>query len=171
MSDVGWIRDSTRLAGFILQCPVRVFENRERSAAARWLESLPEGAAVTHRLVPETGVMVVEVTQALRAQDFDALAMTADAWIESHGSLQGLVVHAREFPGWEDLGSLSRHLQFVRNHHRSVRRVALAVDGRLASLAPRLAEHFVKAELKSFGYAELEGAIAWAGGAAGRSTA
>ena len=112
-------------------------------------------------------MIVVEVTQALRAQDFDALAMTADAWIESHGSLQGLVVHAREFPGWEDLGGLSRHLRFVRNHHRSVRRVALAVDGRLASLAPLLADHFVKAELKSFGYGELEGAIAWAGGAAG----
>ncbi len=39
-------------------------------------------------------------------------------------------------------------------------KVALAVDGRLASLAPLLADHFVKAELKSFGYGELEGAIA-----------
>jgi SpoIIAA-like len=171
VSDVGWIRESARLAGFLLPCPVRVFENRERSAAAQWLAGLPEGAAVTHRLLPESGVIVVEVTQALRAQDFEALAMTADAWIDWHGSLQGLVVHAREFPGWEGLGGLFGHLRFVRNHHRSVRRVALAVDGRLAIMAPRLADHFVEAELKSFGYGELEAAIAWAGGAAGETTA
>jgi hypothetical protein len=44
-----------------------------------WLRSLPEGPAVSHRLLPESGVIVVEVKQALRAQDFDALAFTAHA--------------------------------------------------------------------------------------------
>lgn len=166
VTDAAWIRDSTRLVAFVLPCPMRVFTNQERAAAVHWLETLPQGAAVTHRILAEAGVIVVEVKQALRAQDFDALALTADTWIESHGSLQGLVIHAREFPGWEDLGSLFRHLRFVRNHHRSVKRVALAVDGKLASLAPRFGEHFLKAELKSFAYDEVESAIAWAGGGA-----
>ncbi|HXJ83683.1 MAG TPA: STAS/SEC14 domain-containing protein, partial [Candidatus Methylomirabilis sp.] len=87
-------------------------------------------------------------------------------WIEAHGELRGLVVHAREFPGWENLESLVRHLRFVRDHHRSVRRVAVSAGGKLAALAPRLAEHFVKAELQHFGYDELDRAIAWASGVA-----
>jgi hypothetical protein len=106
--------------------------------------------------------MVVEVDQPLRARDFDALALTADTWLDTHEVLPGVVIHAREFPGWENLDGMLRHLRFVRDHHRKVRKVALAADSRLATLAPRLAEHFVKAEVRGFGYDQLEDAITWA---------
>ncbi len=166
VTDLGWVRELTRLVGFLMPCPVQVFGNQDRDKAIVWLGSLPEGAALSHRLLPESGVIVVEVKQALRKQDFDSLAFTADTWIEAHGDLQGLVIHAREFPGWENLGSLLRHVQFVRNHHREVKRVALAADSPLARLAPKIAEHFVQAEVKGFGYDELDNAIAWAAGRA-----
>jgi hypothetical protein len=99
------------------------------------------------------------------------LAFTADSWIETHGSLAGLVIHAREFPGWENLGSFLRHVSFVRDHHRKIKRVALAADSKLASLAPMIAEHFVQAEVKSFRYDEYQRAITWASGAADSSAA
>jgi hypothetical protein len=170
VTDLGWVREATKLARFLLPCPVGVFANQERDKATDWLRSLPQVAAITFRLLPDAGVIVVEVTRALRAQDFDALALTADTWIDAHGSLGGLVIHARKFPGWENFGGLLRHVRFVRDHHRKVERVALAVDGELAALAPRIGEHFVKAEVKSFGYSELDAAIAWASGPAGRTT-
>ena len=164
VTDKGWIKETTRLAGFLMPCPVRSFGNNELDKAVAWLESLPEVASVSVRLLPALGVVVVEVKQALRVQDFDALAFTADAWIEAHGSLRGLVIHTREFPGWENLGSFIRHVRFLRDHHRKVNRVALAVDSKLASMAPMIGEHFVQAELRSFGYDALDAAIAWAGG-------
>jgi hypothetical protein len=165
VSDSGWIRESARLAAFLLPCPVRVFENRDRDKAIEWLGTLPEGVGVSHRLLPDSGgVIVVEVERALRAQDFDALADTADTWIGIHGNLHGIVIHAREFPGWENLGGLVHHLRFIRDHHRKVTRIALAADSKLASLAPRIAEHFVKAEMKTFSYDALEDALAWARG-------
>lgn len=166
VTDLPWLRESTRLAGFLMPCPVRVFGNKEFAQAADWLRSLPEGPAVSYRLFPEAGVIVVEVKQALRAQDFDALAATADAWIEAHGDLQGVVIHAREFPGWENLGSLFRHVRFVRDHHRKVKRIALVADAKLVVLVPKIAEHFIQAEVKSFGYDALDTAIAWAGASA-----
>ena len=46
-----------------------------------------------------------------------------------------------------------------------VRRVALAADSTVADLAPGLAEHFVRAEVRRFDYGELDHAIVWAGGA------
>jgi hypothetical protein len=117
-----------------------------------------------HRLVPEAGVIVVEVKEALRPVDFAALAATADQWIGTHGSLNGLVIHAHHFPGWESLRGMMSHFRFVRDHHREVKRIALVTDSRLASLTPQLAEHFVKATIKVFGYEELGAATAWAGG-------
>ena len=122
---------------------------------------------MTHRLLPEPGVLVVEVTQPLRAQDFDALAATADTWLATHDALPGVVLHARAFPGWENIDGLLHHIRFVRDHHRKVRRVALAVDSTLADLAPRVAEHFGRAELRHFGYDELDDAVAWAAGPSG----
>jgi hypothetical protein len=162
VSDVAWIRQSARLIGFILPCPVQIFSNEQCERAIEWLAALPEGAATSHRLLPESGIIVVEVGAPLRATDFDAIALTADTWIEAHGNLRGIVIHAREFPGWENLHGLFRHMRFIRNHQQKVARVALATDSKLASLAPRIAEYFVKAELKAFSYEALEAAIAWA---------
>jgi len=164
VTDVGWIRDSVRLASFLMPCPVRVFAVRDRDQAVDWLASLPQGPAVSHRLLPDSGVMVIELKQALRAQDFDALAATADMWIEAHGDLQGLVIHAREFPGWQNLAGLVGHVRFVRDHHQKIKRIALVADTKIASLAPRLAEHFVASEIKAFDYAELDRGIEWAAG-------
>lgn len=170
VSDASWLRESARLIGFMMPCPVRVFENQAREQAVEWLRTLPENPSLVPRLLPELGVMVVEVRRALRAQDFDSLAVTADTWIEAHGELSGIVIHAREFPGWENLGSLIRHIRFIHDHHLKIERIALAADSKLASIAPSIAQHFVKGEVKAFGYNALESAIAWARGPAERGT-
>ncbi len=166
VTDIAWIRESAKLVRFILPCPVQVFSNEQRKEAIEWLSALPGGVATSHRLLPESGVIVVEVSAPLRATDFDAIALTADTWIQAHGDLRGIVIHAREFPGWESLHGFFRHMRFIRNHQQKVARVALATDSKLASLAPRIAEYFVKAELKAFNYDALESAIAWAAGSA-----
>ena len=171
VTDIAWIREWTRVAGFLMPCPMRVFANKDRDNAIAWLNSIPTESGISHRVLLESGVIVVEVKHALSAQDFDALAFAADAWIESHGGLQGIVIHAREFPGWESLGSLIRHIQFIRDHHRKVEKIALAADAKLASVAPKIAEHFIQAEVKHFGYDELDIAIAWAGSTAERKDA
>lgn len=164
VTDREWARESARVASFFLPCPVRVFATRDRDKAIEWLASLPQQVGVSHRLLPEKGVVVIDAKEALHIGDFDALALAVDPWIESHGVLEGVVIHARAFPGWENLGSLVRHVQFVREHHRRVKRIALATDAKLAVLAPRLGQHFVKGEIKTFEYDELDEAVDWASG-------
>ncbi len=162
VTDIEWIRGSTHLASFLLPCPVRVFGNQERQAAVEWLGSLSGNEGFSHRLLSDAGVIVVEVERALRARDFDDLALTADSWIEAHSDLRGLVVHSRDFPGWENFGGFVQHFRFVRDHQRKIGRIALATNAKVASLAPFFAEHFAKAEVKTFTYDEVDSAIAWA---------
>lgn len=164
VTDIGWIRESMRLAAFMMPCPVEVFSVADRARAVEWLQASADRSTVVERIVPESGVLVVDVSQALRSQDFDAIALTADTWIEAHGKLNGLVIHARRFPGWENLGALMKHVRFVRDHHRKISRIALAADSAMANVAPSIAEHFVKAEVKAFRYDEVDRAIEWAGG-------
>jgi hypothetical protein len=162
VSDVGWIREAVRLMGAMLPCPVKVFGNAQWDDALGWLGEPIKATALSHQLLADAGVLVLEPTAPLHTEDFDALALEVDPWIETHGDLRGIVIHAHEFPGWENPGSFIRHLRFVRDHQRNVRRVAMSADGRWAELAPRLAEHFVSAEVKHFGYDHLDDAVAWA---------
>jgi hypothetical protein len=163
VSDLDWIRQASRLVGFFIPCPVKVFSNDEGAEAIEWLKDQSQRPATSHRMLPELGVVAVEVDEALAARDFEALAATADAWIESHGKLNGLVVQARNFPGWENLRGLTQHLRFVRDHHEKIGRVALATDSKLAGVAPALARHFVDAEIKRFDYDDVDSATQWAG--------
>ena len=125
-------------------------------------EKRPDQPGITHRLLPEAGVIVVEVKHALRAGDFDALSATADQWIKEKGTLNGMVVHAHHFPGWENLAGLIQHVRFVKDHYKKIRRIAVVSSARLATLAPSIAEHFVEAEIQNFAYDKLDDAIAWA---------
>jgi hypothetical protein len=163
VSDVTWIREATRLARFFMPCPVRVFAERDRAEAAAWLAALPETPSISVRLDEQTGTVVVEAAAPLRGVDFDALAATVDPWLSTHETVAGVVFHAHTVPGWENVTGLRRHLQFVREHHRRVRRVALAVDGVLPSLAPAVAGHLVAPEVRHFAYDALDDAVAWAG--------
>lgn len=162
VSDVEWIGQVSRLFGTMVPFPVRHFRNTELEAALSFLRAPVAGPTVPHRLLSDVGVLIVEPERPLRREDFEAVAMTVDPWLEAHGRLQGVVIHAREFPGWENLGGFLRHLRFLRDHQRKVRHVAVAVDGRLAQIAPKLVEHFVEAEVRHFPYDQLAAAVEWA---------
>jgi hypothetical protein len=49
VSDIGWIRATSRAIGNWMPCPLRVFRNDERDGAVAWLASLPERADVSAR--------------------------------------------------------------------------------------------------------------------------
>ena len=171
VSDVRWMRALTQLISAALPCPVAAFSNAQWTEALGWLAPSAAGTTVSHRLLEDTGVLVVEPSGVLRREDFEAISRTIDPWIRTHGELRGVVVHARAFPGWENLGSLLRHVRFVREHHRNVRRVALAADGWAAELVPMLARHVVDVEMRQFPYAEFDEAVRWAGAATTASAA
>lgn len=161
VSDKEWLRNVSRGVAMLLPCPIKVFANAEWDGALAWLGA-PRAAGVEHRLIPDRHVLVIEPSAKLGVEDFDAIAATVEPWLESGGELRGIVVHAREFPGWETIGSFFRHVRFVQQHHRKIRRVALAADGAIAKLAPTLVEALVDAEVRRFEFDELEWAIEWA---------
>ncbi len=67
-----------------------------------------------HELLTETGILIVRPKGPLAASDFAALSVDADAYFEAHGALNGLMICAEEFPGWENLdGAVSHFKHFI----------------------------------------------------------
>ena len=106
-------------------------------------------------------LLIVRPTESLSAGDFESLARTVDPFIERQGALSGLMIDTASFPGWDGLTGFVSHVRFVREHHRKIRRVAVVSDSDLLSAMPRLADHFVAAEIRHFPAAEREAAVAW----------
>jgi hypothetical protein len=162
VSDVEWIRTSSQFVGSFIPCPTHVFANAEFENAVAWLASpVTESSLKTE--ISENGILVLKPQGPLRREDFDHLAATVDPWLEVHHQLRGLVICFKHFPGWEDFGSFIEHFQFVKSHHRKVRKIALVVDGEIADLLSKFASHFVESEIKHFPFPQLEKAKEWAG--------
>jgi hypothetical protein len=113
------------------------------------------------QLFRDEGVVEVFPSGRLEAADFAQLAALVDPFIESNGALKGLMIVAAHFPGWDDFAALAGHIRFVRDHHRRIRRIAVVSDGAVLAVLPKLASHFVQAEVRHFPHAERDAAMTW----------
>jgi hypothetical protein len=116
---------------------------------------------ISFELLRGEGILVVEPKGTLESADFAALTREVDPYIEEKGELRGLMIQSESFPGWGDFGALVSHLSFIRDHHRDIGRIAAVTDSAFLSIAPRVASHFVKAEVRHFDFSDREAALAW----------
>ena len=113
----------------------------------------------------ERSIVHLRPKAALTKQDFEMLSKVVDPHIEATGSLAGLIIEIAQFPGWESLGAMAAHFRFVRDHHRKVKKIAIVTDAKIGELAPKLASHFVAAEIKHFPAGQAQAAQKWITGA------
>ena len=110
---------------------------------------------------PTSNVAILKPSGHLTEADFERVAEILDPQIENFGRLEGLIIMTRAFPFWETFGALLRHVRFVRNHHRSIEKVAIVTDSFFGDLAEHIASHVVSARVHHFGFDELAAAEAW----------
>lgn len=107
------------------------------------------------------GCFVVEPSGTLTRADFETLTDRFNAKVNATSRIPNLVVHAPNFPGWADFSALLRHIEFIRDHQRMIRKIALVSDARVLTIAPGIARHFVRADLRHFPASELDAALDW----------
>ncbi|HCE43358.1 MAG TPA: hypothetical protein DET40_07405 [Lentisphaeria bacterium] len=117
---------------------------------------------VTFELLKDKGILVVMPHGPLQAADFADLAKEVDPYIEEKGGLNGLMLcPGDKFPGWENFAAMLAHFKFVRDHHRNIKKVAAVSDSKLLTVAPKIASHFVKADVRHFDSKDKAKAMEW----------
>jgi len=114
-----------------------------------------------HQLLPESSVLILTPQGPLSAEDFQDLAAVVDPYIAEHGKLNGLLIYVEHFPGWENFAALLTHLRFVKNHHKKIKRIAAVTDSAIVSKLPKIASHFVDAEIQHFDFDKKDLALMW----------
>lgn len=97
----------------------------------------------------------------LSKQDFEAVAKRIDPMIEQTGGLNGILIHTKQFPGWDSFAAMVAHFKFVKGHHKQVKKIALCTDFIGGSIAESLSQHFTSADIKHFPYVDLKAAKEW----------
>jgi hypothetical protein len=116
---------------------------------------------LTFDLMRDKEILIVTPAEPLEKADFERLSETIDPFIAQNGTLSGLMILVKSFPGWENFAALMAHFKFVADHQRNIKRVAAVTDSDVAKILPRIAEHFVHPEVRQFGYGEKDRALAW----------
>ena len=114
-----------------------------------------------YEFLQDDSILIVTPDGPLTSSDFDRLAMEVDPFIEEKNKINGLMIYVESFPGWNDFAALVSHLKFVKNHHQSIGMVAAVTDSGFLSILPRVANHFVSAEVRHFDCQDKEGALNW----------
>jgi len=107
------------------------------------------------------GIAVLEPQGALSEEDFKRAAGMIDPYIEKTTRLNGLIIHTKDFPGWDSFAALVSHLKFVKAHHKKVKRIALCTDSVAGNLARVFGPHFINAEVRVFPFQEFDSAGKW----------
>ena len=107
------------------------------------------------------GIATLSPNGALSEKDFESASILIDPYIDKYGSLKGLIINTKTFPGWESFGSLIKHFKFVKEHHKKVSHVALVTDSVLGDFGEKIADHFISAEIKHFPFDDLNNAQSW----------
>ena len=106
-------------------------------------------------------IATLEPDGPLSKDDFQSASAIIDPFIETSGHLNGLIIHTKSFPGWDSFQAMHSHMTFVKEHHKKVPRIAFVTDSVISNLAETIGTHFVSADIKSFGYADMDKARAW----------
>jgi len=167
VTDVDWIEKIVKAFGFALPGEVRVFDEDDLDEARIWISEAPSRGHLSFELLEERGVLIMQPNGELEAADFERLSERLDPYLEDAGALDGVMIIAEHFPGWDDFAALTAHVRFVREHRAKIRRVALVTSDRLVSSVPRLASRFVGAEVRAFPMKARDEALLWVGESAG----
>jgi hypothetical protein len=114
-----------------------------------------------YELRQDDGILVLHPEGPLEAADFTTLASDVNAYLKRHGTLRGVLIRAKSFPGWKDFGALLAHLKFLKEYLHRIEKVAVIADGVIATLMPNIAKHFVHAQTQHFDLTREDAAWTW----------
>lgn len=108
-----------------------------------------------------TGIATLIPHGSLTENDFVKASKVIDPYIEKCGPLNGLIISTKAFPGWQSFAALTKHFNFVREHHKSIAHVAILTDSVLGDFSEKIVAHFVSSEIRHFSFCEFTKAQSW----------
>jgi len=106
-------------------------------------------------------IVILKPKDILTEDDFLYAKSLIDPFIEEEGLLSGIIIYTKDFPGWSSFSSFLSHMQFIKEHHKKIKKLAFVTDSFVGEMGEKVGSHFVNAEVKNFAYDALDKAQEW----------
>ena len=114
-----------------------------------------------YQLHTHKGILEIHPTAPLGSRDFVQLKEIIERYLSDHRHLQGLLIHSRDMPGWEDFAELISHVHFMQDNQQQIHKVAAIADRRLDGILKTINDHFYYADVRFFLDQSREDAESW----------
>lgn len=108
----------------------------------------------------ENNLLKIEIKSKLTKDDFIKIGDEADKLIKMYGKIH-LLLNAHDFHGWENFSALKTHLNFVKNHHEKVEKIAFIPGYMWQRCLIYFVSILVEPEIKVFDKNRLSEALDW----------
>lgn len=114
---------------------------------------------ITYRT--EHGILEVRPTGPLSEDDFKSLGNEIESLIRDERTFNGVLIRARDFPGYESFSDLLSHGGFIAEFRDQVPKVAVCTDSAVGGLLQFIGKVFAEAEVRKFDFDERDEADKW----------
>ena len=165
VTDIDWIKQSTRLFGFLIPADTKSFALSEAAEARAWIvaEAATVKQASPDRLSAEViapGTLKIIAPEKLKADDFDGMATQFDAVALQHGQVK-LLIDGSACDGWDSLKAFEHHMGFVHSHQAKAARIALIAGHHWQHWLASTIGTFLHPNIKVFDKGEEAKALRW----------
>jgi SpoIIAA-like len=116
---------------------------------------------LNHELVHDLGIFVLSPAGPLETADIREFARRVDPYIQRNGDLKGMMIYTETFSGWKDVASIGSHIRFIKDHHRSVAKVATVSDSRVLFWLQIIIGSFIRPKVRHFAFNDEAAALEW----------
>ena len=162
VSDVKWLENAIKLFRLFSPGELQHFGSEDYAAAKEWVCER-ERARIKIKLDSDDGILELEpvADKALSEDDFEAVGKTIGNYLEDHDRMRGILIHSRQFPGWQSVGALFAHLKFVNTVHDKISKIALVTNSPMGSFADHVLDPLMLAKVRKFDFDERDEAMSW----------
>ena len=116
---------------------------------------------LNYRFDKEHSILNIKVGGPLEVSDFSKVSARIDPVIEENGALAGVILEAKEFPGWKNIDALFEHIRWVKQHHGSIKKLATVTDNGFVKSVPNIMKHVLPLEVRNFHEDQKREAKSW----------
>jgi len=162
VSDIEWITNSVKAFSFTVPAEIKTFSNSEIEKAKEWLTKKDKTKQnIKISLDEKSKILTLEPLNALSKEDFLKAKEIIDPFIKDNGKLNGIIIYTKDFPGWDSSGAFIAHMEFIKEHHQYVKKIAFVTDSALLEAGDKIGSYFVDTEVRNFHFDQLEKAKEW----------
>jgi hypothetical protein len=111
---------------------------------------------------PNENIIVVTPKNSIKAENIESFKNQVNKYINTHDVIPNFVFRINSVPYWANFRALQEHFQFVKNHHKLVKKVAIISDSPTVTIMRSLVNFFTDASVRRFSEKAFDDAINWA---------